>query len=181
MEELVLIGFASAGLTPITVCSRHNFEFVKSLGAAAAFDYKDADCVEQMKNYIGNDRDVKYVFDTVSTEATAELCGQVIASQGLWAYVLLGTKFPRDDVQKIYPLAYMSVGERIKKGTLEFPASPRDFEFVSQWMRVVEELLQKSLIKPHPQQVEHGLEKILDGLELMRNGKVSGKKLVYTV
>lgn len=134
-----------------------------------------------MKNYIGTGKAVKYVFDTVSTEATAGMCGQVIASQSLWAYVLLGTKFPRDDVQKVYPLAYLSVGERVKKGTLEFPASSRDFEFVSRWMILVEELLQKGLVKPHPIQVERGLENVLEGLELMRHHKVSGKKLVYTV
>ncbi|EXJ61035.1 hypothetical protein A1O7_05188 [Cladophialophora yegresii CBS 114405] len=178
----VAIQFAKlAGLTPITVCSQHNFEFVKSLGAAAAFDYKDPACVSQIKQYIGHGRGPKYVFDTVSTEATANLCGQVIAPRGFWAYVLLGTKFPREDVRKIYPLAYLSVGERLQKGTLEFPASPRDFVFVSEWMLLVEELLRKGLVKPHPSQIEHGLENILGGLELMRQGKVSGKKLVYTV
>ncbi|OQV09348.1 Alcohol dehydrogenase GroES-like domain-containing protein [Cladophialophora immunda] len=171
-----------AGLVPITVCSRHNFAFVKSLGAAAAFDYKDADCVDQIKTYIGPDRELKYVFDTISTTETAEICGQVIASGGLWAYILLGTKFPpRDDAEKIYPLAYLSVGERVKKAKIEFPPSQRDFDFVSDWMLLVEELLQKGLLKPHPRQVEHGLENVLNGLELMRAGKVSGKKLVYTV
>lgn len=93
----------------------------------------------------------------------------------------MGTHLPRDDVKKIYPLAYLSVGEDVKKDTLEIPASQRDFEFVSEWMPLVEDLLQHNLVKPHPRQVEHGLENVLNGLELMRAGKVSGKKLVFTV
>ncbi|CAG9978642.1 unnamed protein product [Clonostachys byssicola] len=158
----IAIQFAKlAGLTPIAVCSRHNFEFVKS--------------------YIGRDRKLKYVFDTVSTTTTAEFCGQLIAPRGLWAYVLLGTKFPRDDVETIYPLAYLSVGERVKKGSDEFPASSRNLEFVSEWMLLAEQLLEKGFLKAHPRQVEGGLENVINGFELMRGGKVSGRKLVYTV
>lgn len=174
--------FCRAGLIPITICSAHNFEFVKSLGAVAAFDYKDQNCVAQAKEFLGPNKDIKYFFDTISTTASADICGKLIATGGSWAYLLLGTKFPRDDVQTMYPLAYLSVGERIKKGNdIDFAASQADFEFVSEWMRLVEDLLENNLIKPHPGQVERGLEKVLNGLELMRNGQVSGKKLVYTL
>lgn len=145
------------------------------------FDYADSDCVDQIKKYIGHDTSLNYVFDTVSTTDTAAFCGRLIATGGLWAYLLMGTQFPRDDVKKIYPLAYLSVGEDIKKGTLEIPASWADFEFVSEWMLLVEDLLQHKLLRPHPHQVRVGLDNVLDGLELMRAGKVSGKKLVFTV
>lgn len=166
---------------PITVCSKHNFDFVKSLGAVEAFDYRGTNCVDQVKKYVGNDKGLSYVFDTVSTSETAEFCGRLVAPGAWWAYVLMGTQFPRDDVKKIYPLAYLSAGESIKKGTIEIPASQHDLGFVSEWAPLVENLLQHGLLKPHPHQAEQGLEKILDGLELMRSGKVSGKKLVYTV
>lgn len=171
-----------AGLVPITICSAHNFEFVRSLGAVAAFDYNDQNCVAQVKEFLGPNKDIKYLFDTISTTASAEICGKLIASGGSWAYVLLGTKFPRNDVQTMYPLAYLSVGERIKKGNnVDFAASQADFDFVSEWMRLVEDLIENNLIRPHPGHVEHGLDKVLTGLDLVRNGKVSGKKLVYTL
>jgi len=37
----ILTSIYSAGYTPIATCSSHNFDLVKSLGAAAAFDYKE--------------------------------------------------------------------------------------------------------------------------------------------
>ncbi|RVX68794.1 hypothetical protein B0A52_07680 [Exophiala mesophila] len=169
-----------AGYTPITLCSPHNFEFVKSLGAAAAFNYNDEDCVEQVNRFIGHDRGIKYVFDTISTAATSAICARLIAPKGRWAYVQMGTNIPRDDVEKMYPLAYLAAGERVKKGTaVDFPASKTDFDYVSEFMPIAESWLQQGILKPHPSLVGNGLEQVIEGMDLMRHGKVSGKKLVY--
>ncbi|KAK5046774.1 hypothetical protein LTR84_007127 [Exophiala bonariae] len=178
----IAIQFAKlVGLVPITICSARNFEFVSSLGAVAAFDYNNPEaCVAHIQEFMDSRGGIEYVFDTISTAKSAEICGKLIETGGVWAYTLLGTDIPREDVKKIYPLAYLSTGERIKKGDhVDFAASRANFDFVQEWALLVESLLQKSLLRPHPSYIEHGLEKVLDGLELMRGGKVSGKKLVY--
>lgn len=92
----------------------------------------------------------------------------------------MGTKIPRDDVEKVYPLAYLAAGERIKKGeVVDIPASKKDFDYVSEFIPVAESWLKQGMLKPHPSQVGNGLEQVIHGMDLMRHGKVSGKKLVY--
>ena len=46
----------------------------------------------------------------------------------------------------------------------------------------MERILAEGKLKPHPVSVESGgLESVLDGLDDMRQGNVSGEKLVYKV
>lgn len=63
-----------------------------------------------------------------------------------------------------------------------YPAVPEDYEFMKRFSALAEELLKDGKIKVHPLRVEgEGLKGVLDGLQLMREGKVSGQKLVYRV
>lgn len=41
-----------AGYRVVTTCSAKNFEVVKALGASAAFDYKDPNTPEKIKNWV---------------------------------------------------------------------------------------------------------------------------------
>lgn len=152
----------------------------------AAFDYRDPNCAGQIKEYVQRSQGsgLRLIWDTVSTPAAAELCARILEPGGIWGHLLLSTKFPRDDVKVTYSLAYLAAGEPIKKGIHEWDrsAAMADFEWMTRWVPYVEELLEKGLLKAHPQQVDNGgLDKIPDGLELMRNELVSGKKLVYTL
>lgn len=64
----------------------------------------------------------------------------------------------------------------------KFPANPKDFEFASMFAGITERLLEEKKLVPHPVVLKSGgLEGVLDGLELVRDGKVSGGKLVYRV
>jgi aspyridone synthetase trans-acting enoyl reductase len=53
----------------------------------------------------------------------------------------------------------------------------------SAWITVIERYLATGKVKPHPVDINKkgGLEAIEQGLDLMRKGKVRGKKLVYCV
>lgn len=47
---------------------------------------------------------------------------------------------------------------------------------------MAEKLFAQGKLKPHPQMVgDGGLKGVFDGLQKMREGKVSGQKLVYRV
>ncbi len=168
----------SAGYTPIATCSSHNFDLVKSLGAAAAFDYKDPDCAKKIKEYTNNN--LKYVWDTISLPATAKICAEAISTGGTYGS-LLQVPFPRDDVRTTNSLGYTGVGEPIKKRGIERKDNSADFEFMKSWIPIVESLLQDGRLKVHEPKVGKGLEGVLEGLDLLKHDKVSGRKLVYTV
>lgn len=71
--------------------------------------------------------------------------------------------------------AYIFEGE-------SYPAKPDDFNFAVKFYEVAEKLWAAGKWIPHPQRVgKGGLRGILDGMQEMREGKVSGEKLVYLV
>ncbi|KIV77459.1 hypothetical protein PV11_09252 [Exophiala sideris] len=167
-----------AGYTPITTCSPRNFEFVKSLGAAEAFDYNDPECAAKIRKYA--DDNLKYVWDTISLPASAKICAEAIASGGIYGRIL-AVKVPRDDVKATFSLGYTAAGEPVKKPGADLPDNAKDFEFAKKWIEAAEPLLQAGKIKVHPPKVGKGLEDVLEGLDLLRNDKVSGQKLVYVL
>jgi NADPH-dependent curcumin reductase CurA len=76
-------------------------------------------------------------------------------------------------------LAYTALGERFSD---QFPASQEDFEFGVKFWRISEDLINSGKIKPHKTEVRPGgLEAIPQGLQDLKDGKVSGVKLVYKV
>lgn len=166
-----------AGYTPITTCSPTNFEFVKSLGAAAAFDYHDPDCVEKIQQFA---KEIRYVWDTISLAGSVQICSQVISSGGNYGSIIK-VQFPRDDVKCTFSLGYTAVGEPVTKGANHFPDCSKDFEFCKAWMEFVEAAVHDGRVKVHPIQVERGLENALDGIDLLRHNQVTGKKLVYLI
>jgi len=64
----------------------------------------------------------------------------------------------------------------------DFPASKEDRAQAVGFVKKIPGLLTSGAIKPLPILVwEGGLDKIKDGLEHMKNGKVSGQKIVYHI
>jgi hypothetical protein len=91
-------------------------------------------------------------------------------------------KPPRDDLEVTITLMYTIFNEEFQKGPKVTPASKEDFEFAKKFYGITEELLKEGKLKTHPEKVgEKGLEGALQGMEDMKNGKVSGVKLVYRV
>lgn len=63
-----------------------------------------------------------------------------------------------------------------------FPAKTEDKAFAEKFLALAEPLLRDGKVKPHPFKVGMlGLKGVLDGLELMKSGTISGEKLVYNV
>lgn len=168
----------SAGYTPITTCSAHNFEYVKSLGAAAAFNYNDADCAEQIRKYTNSG--LKYAWDCIALEPTVKICSEALASgSGAHYGCLLPVKFPRDDVTVTPTLAYSAFGEPFDKSFAKSDGDEEHFRFAKQWSEIAEKCIAEGKIQVHKPKVGSGLESIQDGLDQLQNNKVSGEKLVY--
>ena len=87
-------------------------------------------------------------------------------------------------VEKRFFLGYTCIGEDFVFEGEEFAASKKDFDFAVGFMSLAEELLSLGRLRNHPISVDsggEGLNGILQGLQLLKEGKVSGQKLVYVI
>jgi len=176
-----------SGLEVVTTCSPRNFEYVKSLGADEAFDYNDEKCAEEIKKYTKDS--LKHVFDCISAGQSMKTCVESMSSQGGKYSTLLPV--PEEKVSAINPkvemgmtLGYTVVGEFFKFGDMPWEARPQDFEFGKMFWELARSLLEQGKLKAHRPSVNEGgkgLEGALLGMQVMREGKVSGRKLVYTL
>jgi NADPH:quinone reductase-like Zn-dependent oxidoreductase len=170
-----------SGYLPITTCSPHNFAMVKQLGAVAAFDRRDPATAKKVKEYTKDG--LTLVWDTISSEASAQFCADVMSSQGGRYAALLPVHCPRHDIESTSTLAYTVFGETIMDRATVVPGRVKDFEFAKMWWALCEDLLRDGRVVPHvrPRLGSGGLAGVLDGLQLLREGKISGEKLVYRV
>ena len=155
---------------------------VKSYGADVCFDYKDPDCGKKVREYTGDK--IAYVYDTISTEPSAAVCAEAMSSTGGRYTCILAVDFPREDCKTDLVMGYTINGEDYKMGPQAplQPAKLDDYAFGEMFFRLAEELFAAGKFRPHRATVgKGGLHGILDGLQLMREGKVSGTKLVYRV
>ncbi|KAF2099072.1 putative zinc-binding oxidoreductase ToxD [Rhizodiscina lignyota] len=166
-----------SGLKVITTCSPRNFDFVKSLGADLVYDY----IVGRQIRKVMNDG-LSLVFDTVNTSETAAICADAFGAQGGQYVNLLETDCPRADVKSTFFLGYDISGEDyIFEGT-KFEAKPDALAYAVGFFPIAEKLWAERKWKPHPQRLgPGGLQGVLEGLQILREGKYSGEKLVYRV
>ena len=87
-------------------------------------------------------------------------------------------------VEKRYFLGYTTWGEDFVFEGEEFAASKRDYDFAVGFVTLAERLLHQGCLKNHPVAVDRqgtDLEGVIRGMKLLKEGKVSGEKLVYTI
>ncbi len=89
--------------------------------------------------------------------------------------------FPREDVRNIFFLGYTALNEEFEIEGEVWPVVPEDFELVKNFCNLTDRLLEQGKIKAHPASVRLGIEGILDGMQELKEGKVSGAKLVYRI
>jgi len=176
-----------SGLTVVVTCSPHNFDYVKSLGADEAFDYKDSSCSQKIKEY-SNDS-IIHAFDCISEGPSPKITVSAMSSSGGLYSTLLPV--PAEEVRNVNDkvtmkstLGYTVIGEYFKFGPQEVPAKPQDFEFGKMFWDMSRELLEQGKLKVHRPAVNKygkGLEGAIKGMDAMRQGKVSGEKLVFTI
>ncbi|KAJ5778783.1 zinc-binding oxidoreductase ToxD [Penicillium odoratum] len=177
---LVAIQFAKlSGYQVLTTCSPRNFDLVKSFGADAVFDYNDTQSAAEIRKST-EDR-LKLVFDTISLDTTAAFCGEALCTKGGSYTNLLWANVPRENVHSNSVLVYTIIGEDFTLGTTSIPAIPANRTFAEDFHPLVEKLLEKNF-RAQPLVVgKKGLKGVLEGLNSMRKGDVSGEKLVYNI
>jgi hypothetical protein len=159
---------------------------VKALGASAVFDYASPICGADIRAHTRNE--LYYAFDAVSEAASPQICADALASHPApsgkrpFYGVILPALSPRDDVERGHTLGYSAVGEYFTLGSTVWEARPQDLEFATRFFKLAEGLLAEKRFKVHrPEVREGGLEGVLGGMDDLRHGRVSGKKVVYRV
>lgn len=176
-----------AGLTVITTASPSNAEYLRGLGADFVIDYHSPTLVEDIRQVISGH--LEHAWDCRPSDDSAALCAELLSTNGKAKYnTLLG--FTADIVKKLNPtvetsttMAYTAFGEPWFWEE-EQPAVPEDFELAKQMIRISEDLLAQGKLKPPKIYLDRGgsgLAGVLHGIDELRNNRVSGGKLVYTM
>lgn len=187
---ITAIQFAKlSGGTVITTASPANAEYLRSLGADHVLDYKSPTLANDVLRLNG-DKPLLYAFDTYPSDASAAVSAAVLSREGGAKYVALipGNEYAvskiNDAVDATSILAYSTFGEPWVYEKKLFDAVPEDYEFQKEFVKVAERLFEEGKLKAPRVFLNRGgsgFEGVLHGLEEMREGRISGGKLVYTV
>jgi NADPH:quinone reductase-like Zn-dependent oxidoreductase len=177
-----------AGLYVIATGSKRNHDLLNSLGADATVDYNDADWIDQIKKLTHDGLD--YAFDCIAElETTKAIAGAMSPTKGGHIVCILPRKtkeLPSELTKvKVESTIVYTVFERPLKGYGSFDncdgATPGDRKFWEKYLSLLPEYLESGKIKPNHVKELGGLEDILKGFELHKQGKVSAEKLVYKI
>ena len=165
------------GCEVFATASPHNFDLLRKLGADHVFDYNDSEAGKKIRE-ASNDK-LKLVFDCIAEGSSIGIAADAISSTGGHSSVILPVKdFPRKDVKITFTFAYTALGEKYNDNR---PANQVDYDFGCKFWKLSEDLFNSGKVVAHPTETQKGLENVPEGLQRLKDGKVSGKKLVYTV
>ncbi|OCF36542.1 enoyl reductase [Kwoniella heveanensis CBS 569] len=182
----------SLGYKVLAVCSPHSFDLVKSYGADEVVDYHDKDAaVAKAKKITGGG--VEKAFDTISEGESWKITAAMMGEKGKRLNIILMP--PSEEERKKYApgieiewtLMYTLHGREFnftprKPEPMIIPAKPEDAAFGAKVYERTPEFYTKYNVKPNPVDLrEEGLDGVSDGFKHMKEGKVSGKKLVYKI
>lgn len=180
-----------SGLRVLTTSSPHNFDYLKSLGAEAVFDYhKPVDELgAEIRAY--TDNKLTLAWDCSPTAESARLCALSLSDseEGSYANLLpIDTGFLSAINPKVtkagFTMGYTAFGEPFKRGGLDYPAKPEDTVYARKFWELSRDLLSQGKVKVAKIELDRGgkgLEGVVKGLDDLREGRVSGTKLVYSI
>lgn len=167
-----------AGYTVVTTASPRSFDLVRRFGADGVFDYRSPTASEEItKAY----PDITQAMDCISEGHSTSFCAQVLKNRGGKVVVLLDRgKSTTPGVEYDLIMLYTVFGRDfawLQPVGPKFPAKPSDREH---YARFIESLpaLAKEYQTPPITIIDGGIPSIVGGLDQLRQGKVSGGKLV---
>ncbi|OBT85196.1 hypothetical protein VE02_05686 [Pseudogymnoascus sp. 03VT05] len=152
------------GFHVVTTCSPRNFELTKSFGAHETFDYKSSGCAANINAHCENA--LEYAVDCVAEDSTMKFCYAAIGRAVIQPDWILATSITGD--ASSWPAPYACEPE------------PRLLEMAGPVFEKTQQLLLEGKIRAHPVRVEEGgWHGLLNGVQIIRKGEVSGQKSVY--
>ncbi|BGP52606.1 hypothetical protein JCM8202_004867 [Rhodotorula sphaerocarpa] len=178
----------ASGYMPVSVSSPKSYDLVKKYGAAATFDYNDADVSSKIAQQFPS---LQYGLDCITDgKTTASIVKAIAAAKGTGHVVtLLVNKDPEikevagDKIKVEMTLAYTLLGVEFDWPGMTFPAMPQDKSRMEEWCaQHLPKLFESGTIKSNPiQSFSGGLENITEGLNYIKEGKNRGVKVTYKI
>ena len=195
------------GYRVVTTASPHNFELVKSLGALAVFDYKDPNVSMKIREWI-RDQNIGPLtkgLDTISeSKGSTAANGVVIESSIKLSLQAFGDA--EGTLVTLRTLSFMSTGlVRLTGGDTIVPPAPEfkgegqkvrmnhmslvipahdDVEVIAEWYQLLPSWIEEGRLGAGVVPLNkkfRGLEQLDSALEFVRQGRVSGHKVVVDV
>lgn len=179
-----------SGLTVLTTASPHNFDYLKSLGADAVFDYHTPaeELAKEIKAKTNNSLTLAWDCSPTPESTRASALAMSDSQPGVYGALLPvkdeALKSANPNVTGGFTMGYTVFGEAFSRHGRDYPAKPEDREFGTAFWQLSGDLLAQGKFKVARTSVNQGgegLEGVLKGLDDLREGKVSGTKLVYTI
>lgn len=153
----------------------------------AVFDYNSPTVVNDIKAFAKDD--LAHVLDCISREHSFKITASAIRASGGMLSTLLNPNVEQiaainANVKSNLTLAYTAIGEAFSIAGNEIPAAPGDLEFAKSFWELSRGLLADGKVVVHRPSVNKygsGLDGVMNGLDALRDGKVSGEKLVFTL
>lgn len=168
----------AAGYKVVTTASPHSYDLVMSYGADATFNYRSPTVAAEIAKA---HPDITLAVDCFSEGKSSEVCAEVIGKKGGKVVQLLPNgKSKVQGVEFVPILAYTLFGrpfQWLPPIGPKFEAIPDDRKALARFYGSLPQLLGD--IRPPPVTLrDGGFEAVLEGLSQLREGKVSGGKLV---
>ncbi|WWD01748.1 hypothetical protein V866_008694 [Kwoniella sp. B9012] len=177
------------GYKVLTFASPHSFDLVKSYGAHEVINYRDGDAIEQALKITNGE--AVYAFDTISEGDSFNIALAALGSKGKQLNVINppseGFKDKMGNVELQHTVVYTLLGKdlnfspRTPESPMIIPAVQDHYEFGKEVLKQTPEWITKYGFKANPIELRHGLEAIPQGLQDQKDGKISGKKVVYKI
>ncbi|KAJ5815770.1 hypothetical protein N7474_007547 [Penicillium riverlandense] len=165
----------------ITTCSPHNFDLVRCYGADLVFDYNSPKCADDIRAATKNT--LRFALDPFAENKTLRLCHSAISRTG-GRYCALEQYQEQLCTRRTVKHELVMGGAIAGRGVdlpkpYGIPPNPKIGEWARTWYLTVQQLVEDGRLKPCPFEIIPGrFDGILTGLELLRKGKVSGRKLI---
>ncbi|KAI0160283.1 GroES-like protein [Xylariaceae sp. FL1272] len=180
----------ASGLSVIATSSPHNFELLKAVGADHVFDYKSPTVGADIRALTENK--LKYAWDCTGLGgaiSAAALSDNEEGGKPKYGAILPVERKTIDDVNPIvegplFTLGYDAFGVDYNRFGTPYEGKQEEVDFAREFWGLSQKLFEEGKLKPLKPEVNRGgkgLEGVLVGLEELRNDKVSGGKLVYTI
>jgi NADPH:quinone reductase-like Zn-dependent oxidoreductase len=173
-------------MRPITTCAPAHFDLVTRFGAEKAFDRYSSTVAAEIREY--TDGELEHALDCVTQVDTTKMCYEALGRAG-GRYVALEPPNPAvlqtrsNTVKASWVLAFTTFGLEVPlDGEYYREARPDERALNAQGLRIVERLLPRGLIDPHPIRIlSGGLEGVVRGVETIATQPPSGYKMVYPI
>lgn len=161
------------------------------MGADEVFDHNGD--LEELARKINIDTNNKLTlaWDCRPTANSGRFCAHAMSSsrKGVYCSIQPGTK--SDSLKEFnkmvdagFTIGYTAFGETFTRAGRTYEAKDEDVKFAESFWEITSQLLEEKKLRIANIKIDQGgsgLEGVIAGLEYLRQGKVSGAKLVYRI